>query len=380
MKTENGLTSRVRNVLKPVARYSGQTNSISEALYRSAVERFLHSYDAKCWAIKSASRGRIPDRDIGNIAKKFDPQTPAAKPIPFYEMPRVNKASRLVCDFPLRHRASQLMGQKLIAASFCPHDSIYSWRGRGKDQLVSDLEYQLRSKEATHIVVADIKDCFPNINIDAVRQLQVFPSAFFDAAIDGRKMKFWEKGLFKNRSDYIHSQMDMAPPCNIVMGSERAGLSGLLLGSATSNALLAMLFDDLHSQMPDGVILFVYSDNIVVVCRSEDQCSQVQNNLVAYYSHHPAGPLTLEISFAGEATLGFQLLGYQFDWENSQWVIRHSRKNWAGAFQRMLETYSEAEHDGVSLMETLNVLIAGFPCLSAAAVGDLTEIVSEMSR
>lgn len=380
MKTDIGLQSRVKTLLQPVARYSVQSATASPVLYATAVERFLKSHDAKTWSLKRASRGQLPDAVVDEMARKFDPQKMQAKPIPYYEVPRSGRDPRLICHFPLKQAASLLLGQKLLEASFTPHESIYCWSKRGKDWLITNLAGALGSIENPHLVIADVVDCFPSVRVDNIRQRKVLPDTYFDAAIDGRNMRFWRKGLHRNRKDHNHMRANRELPRSIVMGSECAGLSGLLLGAATSNALLAMIFDDLHSHMPDGVILFVYCDNIVVVCRSQDQCSQVQEILLAYYSQHLAGPFTLTFSHNGDARESFEVCGYRFDWSLLEgWIVRHSMKNLLGAIQRLLETHDPAENEGLTATEALVCLLQGFPALDDEAIAQLTEIISEQS-
>lgn len=380
MRTDIGLQSRLKTLLQPVARYSNQSAWASPDLYAASVDRFFNSHDMKTWSLKRASRGQLPDAVIKDMARKFDPQKMQAKPIPFYEVPRSGRDPRLICHFPLKQAASLLLGQKLLEASFTPHESIYCWTKRGKDLLVTKLADALGSIEDPHLVIADVVDCFPSVRIDNIRQRKVLPDPYFDAAIDGRNMRFWRKGLHRNRKDHNHMRANRGLPRSIVMGAECTGLSGLLLGAATSNALLAIIFDDLHSVMPDGIILFVYCDNIVVVCRSQDQCSQVQEILLAYYSQHLAGPFTLTFSHIGDARESFETCGYRFDWSSSEgWIVRHSKKNLLGAIQRLIETHDPAENEGLTATDALVCLLQGFPALDDEAIGQLTEIISEQT-
>jgi hypothetical protein len=103
--------------------------------------------------------------------------------------------------------------------------------------------------------------------------------------------------------------------------THEASPRNLLEGSPVSSALWAVMIDDLPDHLPDGVNLFVYCDNIVIIAPSYSAAQQSQVALVDYFSRHCAGPFDLRHELH-PVTEQFSHLGYDI-WlsrQNDLWV------------------------------------------------------------
>jgi hypothetical protein len=97
-----------------------------------------------------------------------------------------------------------------------------------------------------------------------------------------------------------------------ISGTRRIGPSGLLQGSQAANLILAWLFNDMDQILSPSCRLFLLSDDIIVLARSERACRRIDRSLADYFRLHQAGPFVLEGAIH-QLCDGFEKVGYHFD-------------------------------------------------------------------
>lgn len=366
MTTRHTRERHARSLLDLVKRSALQQGAIEQSLRGLRQQMYLRSHHVKFTMLAREMAG-AREEEIDRNATRFDPFARSAGPIPYIEITRSAREPRRVCAPPRNLRVRLKMAKALIEAQFEPHSTVYAWRGRGRDRFIVALRQALATFDQPWVLLADVRNCFPSINIDAIYNLGVLPEEFVAAAIDTRNMTFQKKD---RRPEGVGSDAHRRSQSNahpIVRCSERPGLSGLMQGSAASDALLAMLLNDYHSHVPRGVLPFLIHDNIVVVCASQQACDEVENTLGCYFSSHPAGPLTLGIDYAGPAAEGFETMGYSVRCIPGEgWGIGFTSKNLLGAVRRFVEI-EQSQGERNDAFAALSELMRG-----AGAVGDET--------
>lgn len=261
------------------------------------------------------------------------------------------------------------MAKEMIEAQYEPGAHIYDWKGRGTARCIIQL-ISAMDMENSWVLLADVRDCYDSVNFDAIYSFGVLPEIFIRANMDARTRRFRRKACQHMAGNVEHQEDAICPLCAYT--AEPVVWRGLMQGSAASNALLAMLFDDLPSHLPRGLQTFVSADNIAIVAPTMEACREAQFALDRYMSDHRAGPLSLSVDHFGQARSGFEWLGYSVRWTARGWSIRHSSNNLFRAIRRMV--CREGEDIIVDTGERLQELLSGFPALSDDAVDELVEM------
>lgn len=373
VKTAHAADKRARDLLKPISRRCGLDNSVDVEFVMRARHRYLTSLDVKVAHLQRLHNG-MGREQLKCLAEQLDPYLPYRQPISFFEIARKGRLPRPVCMLPVALKATHRMAKDLLEAQTSAHETMYGRRGRGRDHLICDLRSTLEARSDAWLVLADVSDCFQSINPDSIYRLGLLPDQFVEAALDVRRMKFRKKDRLLGCRGPSRQAEEFRSPYPVITTSEHAGLRGLMQGSPASNSLLTVFFNDLHSRLPEGVTLFVQSDNIAVVCRSEVECSSVRQYLDDYVRRHQAGPLVPTFDFCGDAREGFEFLGYSFEWANERWLVRHSTKNLIKALRRLCY---QCDDPDLTSDEALMSLLNGFGSTDDRAIEMFIRIIEE---
>lgn len=372
MTTAHRRAVSARSKLGLLGRRSSSSNSIDQTCLIGERVRFLRSFDAKFTYLARCQRDVSDEGLIERQAAKLDLCRASTDIIRYVEVPRLGRSPRRICQFSLRDRVALKMAKDMIEAQFRPKPHLYSWKGRGNALLITDLVASLDNAHSW-VLLADVRDCFDSINFDAVYDLGILPETFVRANMDARTRRFQRKacqhlvGNERRKTDVI------CPLC--AYDREPVVWRGLMQGSAASSALLAMLFDDLPSHLPNGLQAFVSADNIAIVASTREACREAQSALDCYMSNHRAGPLSLTTEYLGPARPGFEHLGYAIRWTGGRWSIRHSSPNLFRSVRRLVRR--EGEGIVVDLGDCLHEVLSGFPALSGDAVAALVDFAIE---
>lgn len=207
---------------------------------------------------------------------------PEPRPIAWrYEEKRRGRY-RIVCDPPVAVRVGQLIAKELLRAQWNARPHIFEWPGHGGCQGAVAAVRDALNTHGRYVVSADIRDCYPTFNPDYLYTTNMLPPEFVATMLDSRQFRYRVKGDIPSSIDH----------------TEQTRPRGLMQGGAASSTFLAIAFDDLPEHMPDGVVPIVFSDNIILICRSEVDCEAAATSLGRYLDDNPAGAFSPSIELA----------------------------------------------------------------------------------
>lgn len=354
--TANQARHKERKLRERVARTA--RDAATEPLLADHLDRarslYLRSTSAKAAALLSVlpELERSPHR-LTSLASAMDVLHFPRSPVLWRFKERSSGTLRMVCNFGTHHRTAHVMAKRLIHAQTTPGPHIFNWPRRGRDRAIAAIADALRS-HGNHVLVADVSRCFEHVAVDAVYGLNLLPAEMIRNALDHRTLSFRRYGEIPIRSD------------GSPYGAEEVGRTrprGLLEGSAASDALLAVLLDDLPSHFDEAVRLFVYGDNIVAVAREAGDISRAEATLIRHLAGCSEGPFILGWRFRVSPGEPFEHLGYQI-WQqpDGRVEVQHSASNWLKAMKK-LESLAGSFH--FKTPEALAAqILNGFPAVT----------------
>jgi hypothetical protein len=268
--------------------------------------------DAKHWFpdLDPSKDAQLIWRRSVETARSLDLEFGSRQLVPFREEPRsLGKPPRFVVNLPPKLRLIHRMAKDIIYAQQEAGRHIYHWPGRGTHRLVRDMMSQVKSGK-TWLLSADISRCYESVNFEAVYGLMVLPPELLARTMDPSNLDFRKYQKQERRNIVQERHIERALSDTIV--NEPRTPHGLLEGSPLSGALLALLFEDLPSHLPEDISVFMFSDNIFVPHNSESACREVADALTQYLAGCPAGPFSLtteifDLRFEHAPTLGYQV-------------------------------------------------------------------------
>ena len=195
--------------------------------------------------------------------------------------------------------------------------------------------------------------------------------------LDSRQFRYIRKGPIPYWYDHV----------------EQTCPRGLLQGGAASSSLLALALDDLPDHLPSEVHSIVQSDNIIIVCRSREECEAAAETLGRYLRDNPAGTFSPRIetywlrhdlrdssdpdALSWEAE--FEQFGYLFRiGQNGQCETNLSMPNLIKTMARISEylgALNSNQYPILSCADELKERLAGFPALTANGVDVVSQLI-----
>jgi len=374
MTTSHALERRRSKLLMNVQRRSAATAALQVAR-SNAQKMYCSSADAKACHLSrmDGSPKLVPDGLLVE-ARRLNVFEPFKGSVPYYHQYRGSKAPRPICSFPRPLKVADRMAKDLIEAQFEPGRHYYNWKGRGSQMLIRSLRDALATR-GSFLIIADVRDCYPSINPDVLYELEILPNELVEAALDVRRHSFVRvdpeqlvgggaKRQSVQRRQYWHGSPEQVAP------------RGLMQGLASSNAILAVLLNDIVEALPDNITLFVWSDNIAIVCSTENECSHANDALARYFSEHRAGPLSHTVSFFGHIKEQPEFLGYRMALnDDCEPTITFSYANYFKSIRRVLRAQQVREIESVD--EALRHLTSGLPALDPNVLDEVCDLISE---
>ncbi|WP_102225439.1 hypothetical protein [Acidimangrovimonas sediminis] len=239
---------------------------------------------------------------------------------------------RPICKrMPLDLKAVHHMLAAALEAQFAPSVPLYGVRGHSRDDAARALK-ELQASGFPYLAKTDIRDCFQQVNPDALYRLPL-PKEVIKHALDTRNLVFEELGGQQaNGASFavLSSQTQM-------MSHVANGPRGLMQGSPASGVILAWMLNDIPAGTDQAVLLC--NDNIVVAAAESAASREMVDTLFAYFRRHPAGPFALfHPVYADNAPLEF--LGYLFDPERGDIGIAEKGR---AKLDRRLDEADEAD-------------------------------------
>lgn len=280
--------------------------------------------------------------------RRFRPST-----IAFFHKPRSTEGVRKLCRFADVEKMWHVIARDLIVAQHKPRPHIGDWEGRGRDWQIDQIQAVLTSSRQG-VVCADITRAFASVNMDAVYDLPYLPEPLTRRAIDYRSHRF----VRRERSEYAR---EVAIAVRTNDGDLERSPSGLMEGSPASNAIFSVLMDDLPDHLGEGISVFLYCDNIILIAPTVSRALQAREALARYLTGHRAGPFAIR-SHVGLAGEGFDHLGYRL-WKRrtTDAEVSLSRSGWLKLVDRLFEP-------GCDTQETAQWLCASYGRCSARSM------------
>ena len=316
---------------------AGSSGAIASGLLSRETERYLTSHAVQSSVLydlwvrkhglpeaqrlwKSAQRAPVCPHSY----RRFRPST-----IAFFHKPRSTEGVRKICRLAEVEKMWHVIARDLIVAQHQPRPHIGDWVGRGRDWQIDQIRAALTSP-VQGVVCADITRAFASVNMDAVYDLPYLPEPLTRRAIDYRSHRF----VRRERSEYAR---DVALAVRSYDGDLERSPSGLMEGSPASNAIFSVLMDDLPDHFGEGISVFLYCDNIILIAPTVSRALQAREALARYLTEHRAGPFDMR-SYVGEVGEGFDHLGYRL-WKRRTGgaEVSLSRSGWIKLVDRLFE-------------------------------------------
>lgn len=233
-----------------------------------------------------------------------DPFSPSSEPVEWYwERKASGFGFRQLCDFGPELTVRHKMIAAALDAQLSFAEPFYDRRGTGALIAVQKAVEALEN-HGRFILTADIKDCFPSINIDGIYQSGTIPAKVIENALDPRHLTF----IRKEAPDQNKHNLSLGIMAN--MAAKEEVPQGLLHGCSAANAILRHLLANAVSKLDNQVRVFVYVDNFFVVAKTEQACLDALETLSCHLAVCPAGPLHFGTSDINHIDAGAEMLGY----------------------------------------------------------------------
>ena len=349
-----------RRMLEAISLHAAITTPITAGLLERERLRLLTSSKSKAATMLQLTPiTSLTVPAMLSAADGMDLLSPCREVIPWHLVEKASSGLRKVVCPPLRIRVGQALALDLLRAQFTPGGHIFNWRGRGCPRHVAAIKECLETY-GQYVIIADIRECHASVNVDALYNYEFLPSELIRYSLDHRQLSFGRLGAASSNDDVgLYSVPDR----------EQADPRGLLEGGAASDALLALLLNDLPDHLPRNSRAFVFSDNIVVVSTSASASTRALNALVRYLTEHPGGPFSIR-SQSCHARDGFEHTGYQFQAASDGTVdIALSHSNALRSVTRLMQSFRPLSTQALSQIDPRALareILTAYPALGSS--------------
>lgn len=278
-------------------------DAIGAGLFISQCKRMLHSRIVLAATLAEVSGMNLSDDAIWEQSATIDLFAAHDRAVRWFGREKPSGGVRAICLPDLALKVRQRLLTRMIVAQQAPDPQIFNWKGRGCPRQANQIKLALEAGNR-YVVVADVRDCFPSVNFDAVLDLDLLPPEVLRFASDGRHLNFVQvpdPHVIEQPSNTTHTH---------TIGVQ-AGPRGLLQGLGSSDAMWVSLIGDLPDRLSAFGTPFVYCDNVAVACGTKHAAAEAKEALARYFSDHRAGPFSLTIE-VHDAYSSFEHTGYMF--------------------------------------------------------------------
>lgn len=211
---------------------------------------------------------------VKTMANMVNPRIPSHEPVVVKGYSKPEGGIRTIQVFGPISRANQSLTRDIIYASMGPSPIEYAQKGRGRDALMTDIDNANRNKGVQSLGVADVKNCYPSITTDIVRNV---------VNISPRIIKH---SIFVSHETPIHSEASHI--------SESAVRSELSQGSLSSPLVASKVMEKALQHISTRFV-GVHGDNIVFGTKSVPEAEAILDTLAqALGAGHLGAPLFLK--------------------------------------------------------------------------------------
>lgn len=292
-----------QSATKHIAAIIRATDAGRHRYARHLLRAYLSRYVVKLDAAYSVLGANASYEDASRLARRIDLYAPCCVPVLWRPIPKRTQGVRIVCKLPRVLRAAHLIIQDVLQAVYRPGGHAFNIKRRGRDVEARAIQAAME-KGYRYCYVGDLKDAFQAVNIEALYQLPL-PNTVIRNMLDCRNLRLRRVRMDKT-THAIHTNIN---------STKRMpnGPSGLMQGSPVSNLILNWLFDSMPSVLPSDSEVFLFSDNVLVATKEEDQCRAVEQTLGQYFLTHQAGPFVI-IGQVEPIESGIERMGYFYDY------------------------------------------------------------------
>ncbi|MBE7184525.1 MAG: hypothetical protein INR68_08980 [Methylobacterium mesophilicum] len=326
-----------RKLLKRI-RVSSSSGGHSHSAY--LVHRYLRSYSVKLSAIDTAFKiiarqNRKTNRprslpsfsELPMLARQVDPFVQNDERVFVWFKRKANGDHRPIMSFGLLQKAAQIMVRKALRHQFEPAEGQFALQG-GRRAACAALQEALQSGEFKWAVLCDVKDCFRSFSLDALERLPL-PKRVVANTVSVNNLNFGLPAWAIGRA-YLHILLDFE-------GTAQGIPQGSSASSVVCEYLLAPVIRCLREQ---GVMVFNYSDNFVVLARTKKEAEDAKHLLTDQFAPHSdqaLGNTVLSGWKVARVDQGFDFLGYRMQWKGGKFQAAPSDKSMASYHARFAE-------------------------------------------
>lgn len=284
-----------------------QQIAVAGGRYRSrdALHRVRSSLAAKTITFLlgyPSSRATLTWTQVKSQSVRVNPLRPSGERVISWEQAKRTNGARPICSFGPITRAAQEMVSHIIFVVAGPSPYEFAQSGRGRDAAARITLHSIKHKGVRWFGLADVKDCFPSINREMVKQVLPFlPWSIIDATI-----------FIHNDTDITATRLNGDKANNKSVNAIRKSLpQGSLVSLLVASKVLQPHLDALNAPL-----VIIHVDNVMIGAKTEEQ---IQTNLTALTSSIEKGSegslqLTSEVRKFGDPEMDY--LGYRFrrDW------------------------------------------------------------------
>ena len=268
---------------------------------RDALHRVQSSLAAKTIAFLLAypsSRASLTWAQVKSQSERVNPLRPSGERVISWEEAKRKNGARTICSFGPVSRAAQQMVSHIIFVVAGPSPYEFAQSGRGRDAAARITLHSIKHKGVRWFGLADVKDCFPSISREMVKQVLPFlPSSIIDGTI------------------FIHNDTDIKATClngdkanNKSVNAIRKSLpQGSLVSLLVASKVLQPHLDALNAPL-----VIIHVDNVMIGAKTEEQIQANLTALTSLIEKASEGSLQLisEVRKFGDPEMDF--LGYRF--------------------------------------------------------------------
>ncbi|MFN0263374.1 hypothetical protein ACKTEK_05780 [Tepidamorphus sp. 3E244] len=312
MITLKSAQKREQKLVRRIRQYSA-SGSIEKA--RQSVRLYLHSHAARVAAIHKASKKismELSEDRINQIASEISPWLGTNEVVRYHVKHKSNGGYRLIYSYDLRNRALQYLFARALEATDQNPTTRCDVKGKGRTYAISHVA-NLIECGFDHIVVADIKDCYPTFDSQTLPDLLPLPRKVTREIITDRPRN---RQRLRNRRQ-IPQLGYRRPPNNNNSGTSNGNYarggrleSGLPQGSAASPSVERYLLGSAVKIGWSEAIACCYADNYLSLSTSASDAGTLHNFLQRFLWNHAAGSFLL-VYRQTTAAKGFDYLGYR---------------------------------------------------------------------
>lgn len=229
---------------------------------------------------------------------------PPDENVTYYPKDKTGGGTRIIHQFGLRYRACQLIAKKMIT----PHIMERSWQYDLKDQrhavlnIKSDME-----KGFIHWQKRDIKNFFGSFNGKALPKVLPLYKRLAEETCVSCSLNAVINVPSSSTGDTLPTL-----PKGHMLRHRKLARRGLPQGAISSPSIAAYVSSLLDIEVPDGVRMYSYVDDYLVLGKSRKKAKRFARNLKAAIASLPGGDFHLRRKTPLITTENLVFLGYEF--------------------------------------------------------------------